>query len=144
MPPEQFVSIPKLNDRQKALCIALVGTAATMLETRGVFNIEESNSFSMDGRTQDSYGPRDFPRYFHPVYTEQRLPIVTVHVHGAEDDEAPRRLGRIAQGLCSPENMTIVETPGVHEIPNKTESVGSIVRAIEKAHYLGQRLTFDI
>lgn len=143
-PVEEFVSIPKLNERQKNLCISLVGTAATMLATREVFHIEESNSFNMDGRAQDSYGPRDFPRFFHSVYTEQRLPIATVFVHGSEDDEAPRRLARIAQGLCAPDKIIIVENPGVHEIPNRAESVGNVVRAIEKAHYIGQRLVFDI
>jgi len=134
--PEEYDAIAKLDPRQKALFFELMKEVQVMFATRDVFHIEERDTPLDTMRPHDSFGKRDFPRFFNAVYTEQRLPIPTVHVYGTQDDPAPRHLAQIAQKLCDPDRVIVVENPGVHEIPHRHPDVDNVAKAIEKAAYL--------
>lgn len=134
--PEEYDAIAKLDPRQKELFFELMKEVQVMFATRDVFHIEERDTPLDTMRPHDSFGKRDFPRFFNAVYTEQRLPIPTVHVYGTQDDPAPRHLAQIAQKLCDPDRVIVVENPGVHEIPHRHPDVDNVAKAIEKAEYL--------
>lgn len=128
--------LEKLNERERTLISQLFGTAASVLDTRQTLAIDDYNPL-LNGTMPDKIEPRVFPRFFHPVYTEQKVAIPTVHVMGSCDAPAIRRLGILAQGLCSKGEVTGIEHDGSHEIPRKPNDVRAIVSAIEKANYQG-------
>lgn len=82
----------------------------------------------------------EFPRFFHPVYTEERVAIPTVIVVGRNENSAVRRLAEVATALCVRDKVISVTHNGAHEIPHKIDGVDAVVRAIEKADFMGQRV----
>jgi pimeloyl-ACP methyl ester carboxylesterase len=136
--PEEYDAVKALTTKaQKEMFFEIMTEVEAMLKTRDVFHVQESDSFG-SSRTEDSFGKQDFPRFFNAVYTDERLPIPTVHIRGTQDDPAPRTLALIAQKLCAPEKVIVVENVGVHEIPHTQPAVGNVARAIEKAYYMSQ------
>jgi hypothetical protein len=81
----------------------------------------------------------EFPRFFHPVYTDERISIPTVHVIGSDENTAVKRLAEIAKMLCEREKVISVVHRGVHEIPHKSGGVNAVVQALEKADFMSQR-----
>ena len=144
--PENFTGFGNLIRREQELCSALVRHFQAVIEARNFFGIEERDSpppkhtrYSESNEQSDV--ARHFLRLLHPVYTTQRVPFPTVHVFGSDDAPAPRRLGKIAQELCDPDKLFLVENKGgAHDIPQKKSNVDAVVRAVEKAYFLGQRL----
>jgi hypothetical protein len=110
----------------------------TFLHTRRSFNVTETNAFPDFTASVDC--KKEFPRFFHPVYTEERISIPTVHVIGSDESSAVKRLAEIAKALCEREKVIAVMHRGAHEIPHKTEGVEAVARAIEKANFMGQRI----
>lgn len=110
----------------------------TLLHTRRIFNVTETNAFPDFTASVDF--KEEFPRFFHPVYTEERISIPTVHVIGSDESSAVKRLAEIAKALCEREKVIAVIHRGAHEIPHKTEGVEAVARAIEKANFMGQRM----
>lgn len=132
-------TLVKLNERERTLMSQLCGTAASVLKTRQTLAIDDYDPL-LNGTTMDKV----FPRFFHPVYTEQKVAIPTVHVMGSCDAPAIRRLSILAQGLCSKSEMTCIEHDGSHEIPWKPSDVRAIVSAIEQADYRGHTSQYDL
>lgn len=109
-----------------------------MFQTRRNFKVAETNAYPDITAVPDS--KNEFPRFFHPVYTDERIFIPSVHVIGSEDNPAVKRLADIAKMLCMRDKVISVVHRGAHEIPNKSEGVDFVVRAIEKADFMGQRI----
>lgn len=136
--PDSFEALSTLSERECTLMFELLGTAGSVLGTRATLGIDDYNPL-LNGTAPENIEKRQFPRFFHPVYTAQRVSIPTVHVRGRHDAPAIQRLGLVAQGLCDKGEMTVIEHDGIHEIPRKPNEVREVVGAIEKASYRGQR-----
>lgn len=81
----------------------------------------------------------EFPHFFHPVYTEERVSIPTVHIIGNDENPAVKRIAELAKMLCESKKVISVTHNGAHEIPLKISGVEAVARAIEKADFMGQR-----
>ncbi|KAF7187621.1 Esterase alnB [Pseudocercospora fuligena] len=132
----------RIQGRDKEIFVALIDMVQSSLGARNFFGIDESDG--TNAIDPDSYGLADFPRFFNPVYTKQRIPIPTVHIRGHFDDPAATRLAEIAQELCDPSKVQLVKYNGVHELPTKEPDVTNIARAIEKAYGMGQLLSVAV
>jgi hypothetical protein len=108
----------------------------TLLHTRQNFKVAEKNSFP--DYTASADAKDGFPRFFHPVYTVERLNIPTVHVLGAEENPAVKRLAEVAKGLCERDKVIEVRHRGGHELPNQRDTVDLVVKAIERADFMGR------
>jgi hypothetical protein len=51
-----------------------------------------------------------------------------------------KRLAEVAKMLCEREKVISVVHRGAHEIPHLSEGLDAVVRAIEKASFMGQRI----
>jgi hypothetical protein len=80
-----------------------------------------------------------FPRFYHAVYTSERLGIPTVHSWGRNDSEALKGSAALGLELCSDGHAVCVPHAGRHEIPAKREEVVAVANAIEKAAFFGQQ-----
>ena len=109
----------------------------TLIHTRRTFNISEANSFPDFAATPDCKNA--FPRFFHPIYTKERISIPTVHVIGQGENAEVKRLAEAAKELCEREKVVTVVHRGGHEIPNNKEGILDVVRAIEKVDFMSQR-----
>jgi Serine hydrolase (FSH1) len=109
----------------------------TLLHTRRNFNVTEINAFP--DLTASADCKNEFPRFFHPIYTNERISIPTVHVIGSDENLAVKRLAEIAKGLCQRDKVISVVHRGTHEIPHRSDGISAVVRAIEKANFMGQR-----
>jgi len=135
--PDSFEALSKLSERERTLMFDLMGTAGSVLGTRATLGIDDYNPL-LNGTAPENIEKRQFPRFFHPVYTAQKVNVPTVHVMGRYDAPAIRRLGLLAQTLCDKSEMSVIEHDGVHEIPRRPNDVREVVSAIEKASYRGQ------
>lgn len=134
--PEKFTGLGKLSPAEKELCLALVQHTETLLHTRRNFKVAETNSFPDYSALVDAKDK--FPRFFHPSYTEEKISIPTVHVLGAEENPAVKRLAEVAKQLCAREKVIEVRHKGAHEIPSRSEGVDAVVRGIERADFMGR------
>lgn len=160
--PEKFTGLGNLSPAEKELCLTLVCDRSrsnahfppppylplrrltskqvqhteTLLHTRRNFKVAETNSFPDYSASVDAKDK--FPRFFHPIYTEVKVSIPTVHVLGAEENPAVKRLAEVSKQLCAREKIIEVRHKGAHEIPNKREGVDAVVRAIERADFMGR------
>ena len=80
----------------------------------------------------------DFPRFFHPVYTEERITIPTVHISSASDAGDLTTIAAVNRELCSGGKVEFVQHDGHHDIPRKPNEVERIVAAIRQASYFAQ------
>lgn len=110
----------------------------TLLTTRRNFKVSEMNSFP-DLAASVNFKD-EFPRFFHPVYTEERVSIPTVHIIGNNENLAVKSISEIAKMLCETKKVISVIHNGSHEIPHKDGGVEAVARAIEKADFMGQRV----
>jgi hypothetical protein len=106
------------------------------LHTRRNFRVAETNSFPDDSAAIDAKD--EFPRFFHPIYTAEKVSIPTVYVLGAEENAAVKRLVEVAKLLCVRDRVIEVRHKGAHEVPNKSDGVEAVVRAIERADFMGR------
>ncbi|KAE8441693.1 hypothetical protein EG329_004566 [Mollisiaceae sp. DMI_Dod_QoI] len=135
---EKFTGLVNLSARERELCLSLVQQTETLLHTRRNFKVSETNAYPDFTASIDCKD--EFPRIFHPVYTDERIPIPTVHVIGSDENPAVKRLAKVAKMLCERDRVISVVHRGAHEIPHKNEGVDAVVRAIEKADFMGQRV----
>jgi hypothetical protein len=61
-------------------------------------------------------------------------------VIGSEEKSTVKRLAEVAKMLCERDKVISVVHRGAHEIPHKSEGVEAVVRAIEKADFMGSRV----
>lgn len=134
--PDGLEGAATFTPQDLAVANALMGTASAVVGTRNALQIDDYNPL-FDANSQDITAI-DFPRFFHPVYTPQRVTIPTVHVVGRNDVAAIRQLESLAQELCSGGKVDVIEHEGSHDVPRKEKDVEVIVRAIERAHYFGK------
>ena len=136
---EQMKGFEKLTPRERLLATTLMKHASLLLGSRVALGIDDSNSV-WDGRRVDEITLNDFPRFFHPVYTTERITIPTVHISGRYDDKDVAVLASVNRELCSGGKMEIIQHDGHHEIPRKPKEVERIVSAMRRAAYFGQML----
>ena len=135
--PKLMVGFSTMTDSEREQAVELIGTAAAVLGTRSALQIDDWDPL-LNGTRPENVSNDQFPRFFHPVYTKERVSIPCVHVIGRKDDANIKRLATVAQGLCSPSESVIIEHDGVHEIPNKPKDVKTIVDAMKQASLFGQ------
>lgn len=128
----------KLGPSQRSLFKELGWTACCTFHTRMQLHINDKVDF-IDKLKSHEIAPELFPRFFHPVYTSERLRIPTVHVWGRADSDPLKRLAILGKELCSAGNVFSVEHPGRHELPLRREDAAAAANAIEKAFYIGQQ-----
>jgi hypothetical protein len=84
----------------------------------------------------------EFPRFYNPVWTSEKLTIPTVHSIGRGDSDVIKGLLELGRAMC--ENGVLVEHAGKHDLPYKKEDVVPLANAIEKAYYLGQQIAVAV
>lgn len=128
----------KLDQAQRDLFKEIGWAACSVFQTRNQLHITDKVDFIERLKVHD-LPPDAFPRFFHPVYTAQRLSIPTVHCWGRNDSDPLRRLAFIGRDLCSDGKAIAVEHSGRHELPIRREDVTAVANAVEKAFYIGQQ-----
>lgn len=134
---EQTKGFEDFTPRERLLASTLMKHASGLLGSRNALKISDLNAF-WDGTRAESITLNDFPRFFHPVYTAERITIPTVHISGVHDSEDIAMLAAVNRRLCSGGKMEFIEHDGHHEIPRKPKEVERIVSAIKRAAYFGQ------
>lgn len=114
----------------------LMSTAGSVLGTRRALGIDGYDPL-LNGTAPEDISVRQFPRFSHPVYTDERVDISTVHVVGRHDAQAVLCLLKTAQELCTSKNLASFEHDGVHEIPRKPADEQSVANSIERAYHAG-------
>lgn len=136
---EQMEGFEKLTPQERLIASTLMRHACGLVGSRRSLSIKDSNAF-WDGTKATDITLDDFPRFFHPIYTTERIAIPTVHISGAYDSEEIAMLAAVNRELCSGGKMEIIRHDGHHEIPRKPKEVERIVSAIKRAAYVGQLL----
>lgn len=135
--PKLLGGFDQMTDEERSTAVELLSTAAAVLGTRQALQIDDWDPL-LNGTAVDEVSNDQFPRFFHPIYTKERVTVPSVHVLGRKDNANIRRLANIAQGLCSATDTVVYEHEGVHEIPKKPKDVKAIVDAIKQASLFGQ------
>jgi hypothetical protein len=92
-----------------------------------------------DQLEEDTVARDMFPRFYHPVYTAERLSIPTVHSGGRNDSDPLKYAAAMCLELCSGGHAISIPHAGRHELPVKREEAEAIAKAIEKVAFLGQQ-----
>ena len=135
--PETYKSLEKMTPREKEICVEVLGETWLMLKAREFFHVNESEDYSHPTRSAVTPADRDVPRFFNPVYSDERINFPCVVAGGRNDSPASKRLTAIAKGLIEEDKVYPVTYDGIHEVPHKKQDVENIVRTIEKASMMG-------
>jgi hypothetical protein len=127
-----------LNSQQRELMAELGWSLNVAWQTRDGLKITDEVEVLEQFRS-NTVSRELFPRFYHPVYTAERLGIPTVHSWGRNDSDALKGSAAMGLELCSDGHTVCVPHAGRHEIPAKREEVLAVANAIEKAAFLGQQ-----
>ncbi|KAL8705621.1 MAG: hypothetical protein Q9201_001258 [Fulgogasparrea decipioides] len=73
------------------------------------------------------------PRLLHPLLTEDRIQIPTVHVTGSKDVPSMVEQSWVAQRLCNASLVRVHSHMGGHEVPFKKSDVKAVVSSVRMA-----------
>lgn len=127
-----------LNERQRRLILELGWTANRLWQARDGLHITDKIAVR-DQVEEDTVAHEMFPRFYHPIYTEERLSVPTVHSGGRNDSEPLKFAAAKCLELCSDGHAVSISHAGRHELPVKREEAEAIAKAIEKAFFLAQQ-----
>lgn len=130
--------VKKLSDSDREMYTEIAWDAISVMHTRFSLDISDSTDF-IEKLREDNVPLTDFPRFYNPIYTQERINIPTVHCWGRNDHEGHKRISIIGSHLCSDENMFVMNHSGGHELPIRRDEAKAVAIAIEKAFYLGQQ-----
>lgn len=134
---EKCSFMEKLSPSERTLMIELGWEAHLSFQARDVLNITDDVEYIEKLLVHD-LSKEDFPRFFNPIWTSEKLNIPTVHCIGRGDSDIIKGLSRLGRAMC--ENGVLLEHAGRHDLPIRNEDVVPLANAIEKASYLGQQV----